>query len=292
MKAWLMALGFLLTTVSVANSRDSKTTMFAGAGVASFDLKADKTHTEYRQVVEPRTCYRRVLAGYQTQCNPSGQCYQVPVYRTMPYTCYVTVSVPYEVYDYTVEAKVTLNFNDSNETRAFSVKTELSGDKLSYTAMGLNDKIIERKEVNLTTTIVGPQLRTVDAVSDIVLTPVAPYASALKMTSASVKKSVLTYSLGANQDLRIKHQLKLAKDPLVGSSTTLYNDILSSNVLARQDEGEMVQYQVAFKDLIGRVLGNGRYSVDISADFDGEVLNDRELGGLRTSKSILYKISK
>lgn len=285
-----------LMSSAIANTRDTKYITFTSAGSTTVDLSADKTHTEYRQETQARTCYRQVIVGYQTQCTPPrpdrpGQCRQYPVYRNMPYTCYVTVSVPYEVFDYKVEAKVGFELGDYALTTPMTVKVTLDGNTLSYSATGAPQHIIQRELVSGTTTVVGPELQLLDVKNNLKLHEAAPYKAALSMSKASVKKSVLTYVLGATEGLAIKHRLSLKKDPLIGSSTTLYNDVLAPAVLSREVTGAQTNYQVAFKDLIGRVLGKGRYSVDIEAGFDGEVLNDKELGGLATSKSILYKIN-
>lgn len=294
---------FLLLTVlaassAMASTRDQQIIQVTSAGSATVELKADRTHTEYRTETQPRTCYQRVIVGYQTQCTPPrpdrpGQCHQIPIWRDMPYTCYVNVSVPYQVFDYTVEAKVGLEFGERPaQANPTQITITLEGDRLSYSAKGSPTHIVELASFLENTTIVGPSLRMKQASAKINFVDAAPYKAALKMSTASVKKSVLTYKLGSTEGLLLKHTLKLAKDPIIGSSTILFSDALSDTVLSREVTGGATSYAVAFKDLIGRVLGNGRYSVDISSDFGGgEVLNDQELGGLKTSKSILYKIN-
>ena len=81
-------------------------------------LNGQKTHTEYRTETHASTCYRTEIAGYRTVCTGGGYpypypapgpyprpypgpgpgpgyCRQEPIYRTVPYTCYQQVQVPY-----------------------------------------------------------------------------------------------------------------------------------------------------------------------------------------------------
>ena len=50
--------------------------------------------------------------------------------------------------------------------------------------------------------------------------------------------------------------------------------------------------RVAFKDVLGRELGKGRYSIKAKAFFKAgvSVLNDADLGGLSVEKGVIYKI--
>lgn len=96
-------------------------------GEETFNLTTTQTRTAYRQETVARTCYRTELVGYRNACEyypevrcyetrdsarvcntvPVYRCQQVPDYRNVPYTCYQTISTPYEVVDHEVVA----NFN-------------------------------------------------------------------------------------------------------------------------------------------------------------------------------------
>ena len=291
MKLLIALTSLLLINSAFASTRDVKYVTYSGSeGSTTVELAADKTRIEYRLETEARTCYRREIVGYQTHCTPAGQCTNYPVYRDRPYTCYVTVQVPYEVFVGHYEAQVTLNIPATPVPQSGTIKVQLEGDELTYSSTGTPQWIVERKLV-ATTATPGPEGVNIETTSNIVFHEAAPYIAALDMSAASVRRSVLTYKLGATDGLALKHTLKLSKNPIIGASTIIFNDTLNADVLGREVNGSETNFQVAFKDLIGRVLGKGRYSVDISADFNGEVINDRELGGLKASKSILYKIN-
>lgn len=286
--------------IASASTRDSETITFDESGTnASVQLEAEKTHTEYRQETQARTCYRQVVVGYQTRCTQPrpdrpSQCTRIPIWRNMPYTCYVTVSVPYEVFDYHVNASVVMDVSAAPAGMLANGKltATLNGEILRLRSTGTPNLVVELQTLNQTS-IMNGNVNQITASANVILHDAAPVKAALKMSNASVKKSVLSYKLGATDGLKIKHSLKLAKDPIIGSSTILYNDVLGAGVLSRSAQGDETSFTVSFKDLIGRVLSKGRYSVDIKADFDAgvEVINDAELGGLATSKSILYKIN-
>ena len=298
----LTLIPFLLTLAfnARASTRDVEVISFTGAGSnKTLLLSADKTHTEYRTEVEARTCWRQEVY-YQQVCRPNGPglpptCYTQPVYRSVPYTCYVNVQVPYEVFDYHVQASVDVRFGDvpAGLTANERVTVALNGDVVSLSAVGTKSMVMELSGLDQAVTMNG-NVKNIAAIATIDLHDVAPVKEALQMTQASVKKSVLTYTLGPVDGVKIKHSLKLAKNPLIGSSTLLFKDRLGEGVLTREANGNNTSFKVAFKDLIGRVLGNGRYDVVITADFDAgvSVINDRDLGGLATQKSILYRISK
>lgn len=92
----------------------------------NFVLNTIQTRTEYRSETVAKTCYRREFDGYRNVCQyyPEMVCYEdrmsrricetqhvyrchsEPQYRSVPYTCYETISVPYEVFSHNVKANI------------------------------------------------------------------------------------------------------------------------------------------------------------------------------------------
>jgi len=92
----------------------------------NFTLNTIQTRTEYRNETIAKTCYRQEFDGYRNVCSyePEVYCYEdrmsrricetrqvyrchsEPVYRTVPYTCYETIRVPYEVFSNKVRANI------------------------------------------------------------------------------------------------------------------------------------------------------------------------------------------
>lgn len=92
----------------------------------NFTLNTVQTRTEYKNETVAKTCYRTEFDGYRNVCQYYPEvvcredhmsrricttqnvyrCHSEPVYRTVPYTCYETVRIPYEVFSHNVKANV------------------------------------------------------------------------------------------------------------------------------------------------------------------------------------------
>ena len=131
MKSFLL-LCVLFTSNLFASTIDSHSLpIFALENEENFSLNTIVTKTLYRTETRANTCYRTEFGGYYSHCDffpvvqcygfPPGQqrchtemiysCRQEPQYRTVPYTCYDTVNVPYEVTDHAATANFHINVN-------------------------------------------------------------------------------------------------------------------------------------------------------------------------------------
>lgn len=127
MKSFLMALTLLAGFNVHASTIDGYTLPITGEKTEqNFTMNSVQTRTEYRNETIAKTCYRTVADGYQTICRqePENYCYEDSQsrricgvryvnrcrneirYRTDAYTCYETVSIPYEVFSHNVQANV------------------------------------------------------------------------------------------------------------------------------------------------------------------------------------------
>lgn len=118
----------MLSLSSMASTYDGHSFPITGSDLdENFLLNTTQTRTAYRQDTVARTCYRTEFDGYRNYCEyypevicTDGQyrppvcsstsvyrCQQIPQYRDVAYTCYQTISTPYEVFDHNVVA----NFN-------------------------------------------------------------------------------------------------------------------------------------------------------------------------------------
>ncbi|MGZ3787135.1 MAG: hypothetical protein ACXVLQ_01360 [Bacteriovorax sp.] len=127
MKTIMMILSMATASAFASTIDGHRIPVFGTEAEENFSLATTQTRIAYRQDSVARTCYRTELAGYRNVCDyyPEVRCYEtrdsarvcqtVPVprcqpvadYRQVPYTCYQTVSTPYEVVDHQVKA----NFN-------------------------------------------------------------------------------------------------------------------------------------------------------------------------------------
>lgn len=127
MKSLMLALTLISGLQANASTIDGYTLPLTGVQTEeNVTLNAVQTRTEYRNETVARTCFRTVNDGYRTVCNqvPENYCYEdhmsrricstryvnrcytEPQYRQEAYTCYQTVSVPYEVFSHNVKANV------------------------------------------------------------------------------------------------------------------------------------------------------------------------------------------
>ncbi|MBY0518690.1 MAG: hypothetical protein K2P81_17400 [Bacteriovoracaceae bacterium] len=296
MKLFLASL-LLVVSSAFASTVDSQSIRFDSSvrdGVVQ--LKAEKTHTEYRQDTVARTCYRTVYAGSRTVCrrpqNGPQQCWSEPVYRTVPYTCYETISTPYEVFDNYVDANVAVNFGMMPEgmSSAGNITATLNGDLLTLRANGTPNMIVELSSLQQNRRMNGNVLM-IDAVASVKFHDALAVKRALNLNNASIKKSVLTYTLGPISNLQLGHSLKIVDSPLLGGDTTLFDAELGA-ALSRTERGSVTDMSIAFSDLLGRELGAGRFNITAKAFFKAgtAILNASEVGELSVEKTILYKI--
>ncbi|MBC7537211.1 MAG: hypothetical protein H7281_00200 [Bacteriovorax sp.] len=118
----------LSATSAMASSIDSHSFPILGTEAEeNFLLNSTQTRTVYRQETMAHSCMRSELAGYRNACDyylevqcfetrdsarvcnpvPVYRCQQLPQYKEVSYTCYQTVTTPYQVVDHQVVA----NFN-------------------------------------------------------------------------------------------------------------------------------------------------------------------------------------
>ncbi len=133
MKSLILALALISGFQAHASTIDAYTLPIVGVQTEeNVTLNAVQTRTEYRNETVARTCFRTVNDGYRTVCHqvPENYCYEdhmsrricstryvnrchtEPQYRQEAYTCYQTVSVPYEVFSHNVKANVNVKVSN------------------------------------------------------------------------------------------------------------------------------------------------------------------------------------
>jgi hypothetical protein len=127
MKFFILTLSLLAGFNAFASTLDGYSLPITGVQTEeNFILNTIQTRTEYRNETIRKTCYRTVNDGYRTECvdEPRVVCFNdregrpvcstryericrnIPQYRQEAYTCYETVSIPYEVFSNNVKASV------------------------------------------------------------------------------------------------------------------------------------------------------------------------------------------
>jgi hypothetical protein len=190
---------FLLISLSVfADTESSRQFNYNGSGQhESYTLRTENTHTEWRTEQRERTCWRRVFDGYRRECHteyrticrregertvcrqePYQVCQDVPVYRNEPYTCYETVQVPYEVFDYFVQGNYKINFLSEapNANENFSLVQNGDDFGLSVRSSG-NYLISATKNVQES---YSDQLKTIDVTYSVLMNDLAPEINVIR----------------------------------------------------------------------------------------------------------------
>lgn len=129
MKSLMLALTLVAVFNTHASTIDGYSLPITGQeSVENFTLNTTQTRTEYKQETVARTCWRTVFSGYDQVCRQAPMtncwigrdgrevcstqwnthCYQEAQYRQEAYTCYQTVSVPYEVFSNFVKALISV----------------------------------------------------------------------------------------------------------------------------------------------------------------------------------------
>lgn len=160
MKSLILFLAVTVTSAStMASTMDGHSFPITGSDLdENFLLNTTQTRTAYRQDTVARTCYRTEFDGYRNYCEyypevrcTDGRyrppvcsstsvyrCQQVPQYREVAYTCYQTISTPYEVFDHNVAANFNVKITSkpkepTNPTGCF-VSFSMEGETLSSNA--------------------------------------------------------------------------------------------------------------------------------------------------------------
>jgi hypothetical protein len=294
MNIFLVLATFLLSLNSFASSQ-TKTFFFDGSqSSVMMTLQAEKTHTEYRLEQRRSTCQRTVV-DYQTICSggPVPQCTTRPVTRVIYYPCTITVSVPYEVKDYDVEAKVNLDVTAfPGGAHSDTFKVTLDGDLLSVSAASSGAKyfvMLNKREIS---SAMSGSVKFIDAFFKASFIEAAPITKTLEMSDISLKDTLLSFKLGpvAARDA-IGFSLEVKKAPILGSNTVLFDRELNASEIQLSSLGEGSAADVNIQRL-GVELNSGRYLLTAKAFFkySGTVLNSSQFETLSASRTLVYKV--
>jgi hypothetical protein len=291
----LSILAMLMLPLSSFASSQTKTFFFDGSRPSvMMTLEAEKTHTEYRYEQRSTMCQRTVV-DYQTFCTggPVPQCSMRPVTRVIYYPCTITVSVPYEVKDYDVIAKVNLDMAAlPGATHAETFKLTLNGDQLSLTASSSASKyfvMLNKREVSSS---MNGSIKLIDASYGASFIEAAPITKALDLTNISLNDTVLSFSLGpvAVREA-IGFSLEVKKAPILGSDTVMFDRELNASEiqLSAQETGSSADINI---QRLGVELTSGRYSLTAKTFFkyDGTILNSSQFDRLSASRTLIYKV--
>jgi hypothetical protein len=284
----------LLATMSLlfafaASASETRTFFYDGSqNSAELMLRSEETHTEYRYEQRQTICHRQEVV-YRTVCQntPRGrQCHQQPHYRTVSYPCWQTISIPYQVKDFDVEANVNLTIENASYLPASeSFRISLDGNRPSLNVSGSKRFFIILKDSQVRTNIYG-RLKVIDAHYNVELIEAAPIVRALSVKNLSVSGSIFNFKTGATEASNlIGYHLNVKKAPLLGSDRVLFNRELSSNEISLSSQGANVDLR-----MLGVELSGGRHTLTAKAFFkyQGTILNSSEFE-TEASRTLILK---
>lgn len=290
MKMIIGLLSLAASLTAFGSSVETKTFFYDGTR-QSVELlfQGEKTHTEYRLERRQTICYREQYMGNRTVCTGGGSspryCTSHPVYQTVAYPCSETVSVPYEVHDYYVDARVIVDVTNLTglATPGETIKVTLNGDYLSFSALGSKKFFVTTKKKSVETGFNG-QVKMIDALLAVELQEAAPLISALKMDDLSVNGNFLKFS--TNKMNNIGLNLKIERKKLFGDEMVFDRDLTEEEVQINGDEAEVNFLRLGFE------LSKGKYEITATSmvKFDGDILNKDQFSGLSTSKKLVYRV--
>lgn len=277
--------------MSLAAFADSRSYFFDGSNpTANLTLRSEETHTEYRYETRHTICHRQEVV-YRTICRqgPNRQriCENRPHYRTVSYPCTETVSIPYQVKDFDVEANVNVTVLNSPEGARETLNFNLNSARLTASAIGSKKFYIVLKSAQQNVRIYG-SLKVIEANYAVELVDASSLQTAMSLNSMSVRNRVLTYKVGQNAASPfIGHSLHVSKAPLIGSDTTLFKRELMADEVS-------VNAGSATIDLnrLGVDMKSGRHTITskVFLKLGGQILNESQFDATEAGKTLIYKI--
>ncbi len=301
MKLFISILALSISLSGLASTGETKSFTFDGSqDSVDLLLKGEKTHTEYKVEDVPSTCYREVMVGYQTICTGGGygggygrrypgpytqHCFQRPIYRSVPYSCIRTVRTPFEVKDFDVDTKVTLNISAANAEGAKEKLTvSLLGDRLTLTMNGSKKFIGVLKTESVDEQMAG-SVKIINAAYNVELVDVAGVTSALTMKGISAKSGLIRISADSRmQRSDISFTFKIVKKNALASDVTFIDRVLENHEFKLENNDIVVDPSELHASLY-----KGKWAITAKLSFNGKVLNHTELPALETSRTLILK---
>jgi len=292
---------FSLSLVVFADNGETRRFLYDGSQ-STFEmlLRGEETHTEYRNEQRNTTCYRTVIVGHSTVCHPlppgpgrrpvpgPRNCQVIPIYRQVGYPCVETVSVPYEVKDFDVEAKVVVDIKKLKpEIQSVEdIKVSLNGVKVTLDFNGSKKFFAILKDRKTKTDLRG-SVKFVESVYQIELLETAPVLGALDVKNISVEDSKLNFNLGKETlGTALGFALNVTKRPIFGRNTVLIDRELAPAEYSIK--GDSVTFDLA---TIGVEVRGGRFGVTPKVFFKyaDKVLNKQQFEELEASNTLILK---
>lgn len=260
-----------------------------------------------------RRC-NRVCPPAQTRCEPSSQscsttnervchttyrreCNDVARYRTEYYSCMKTVQVPYEVYDYNIEANITIEVaklpSDISLNEKLTVK--MVGEDMALSLSSENAEIvavITKKELS---DHLEDTLKTIDGHFVLEVFKKSDIANELEgiieETKVIDRKLHLSYKLTRITQLKSLH-LNIARDRFIGKDLRIFDGMIPDQLLKPTVKGDVKELIIDLNDLNTAEIKNKKHKFTLLFKFGLGEGFITELKGLKleVSKNFTQKL--
>lgn len=305
-------IGLLLafsTQLSLASTTDSVQFFYQGSEPTKLiNLSTEKTHTEYREVQVPSTCYRteyryqcHMVPGHcRTVCH-NGRCRRVcspprRVCRTIPvripYQCTRIERHPYEVFDYFVNSNIEFSFTGDTARAAESFTVTQNGDQVSMSVQDSQKHALvlknERRSENLSG---NTKFLNIKYLVEFVDIEDAKASLANGLYDVRLNGSVLTFKVGQGYNLQdFKNNIRIYQNRLLGSDTLLLDRNLATHEVEATVQGGAQVISIDLSTLGVNLPNRMRVIFDTEFNFDNkELLNSDITNNLKASFNYIFK---
>lgn len=304
MKSVIVILSSFISISAFSQSLDSQTFIYDGSSNSKeLNLRSEKIRTDYRTEERTSTCYRQQILRFRVECSgypgSAGQtrtgtgqvCNTVPVYGTVPYACTETVNIPFEVKDYDVEARVTVDVkNASSEiTSGEKITAKLSGDNLSFEVTGSKKFLIFQKKQDIRSALNG-SVKTLNGRLSVELVEAGPVKKSLSnLSKINLVNDSLNFTLGPIDN--ISFSLKIVQ---IGSSSKkkiiFDRELLSSEIEVAHPTDVKNDVTINMKNL-GLELMNGKFKITLEAHVKSSetLMNANQFKNLKSTKELTIR---
>ena len=275
-------------------------------------LRGEKTHTEYETRQVRTTCTRQEVE-YRTVCtsgprhphpghgypgpgpryphNGGTVCQTVPHYRTVIYPCTQSQTVSYEVKDYDVEARVSINVTNASAFKDASgtLSAHLNGENLYLQASGAKKYFVMLKNKNSKSRITNG-VKYLDVNFEVELVKAAPALAGLSLSNLKVEENgnALGFNVGTNNLNDFAIELNIVRNKLIGSDSVVINRELAAHEV--EITGSNNRARIDFSRINVELRG-GKFDITAAIVYKGKgvLLNDIDFPNLKASRSLTFK---
>lgn len=307
-----LIIGLLLALsaqLAFATTTDSTQFFYQGGETNKLvNLSTEKTHTEYREVQVPSTCYRteyryrcQMIPGQcRTVCHngrcrrtctpPRRICRNIPV--SVPYQCTRIERHPYEVFDYFVNSNIEFSFTGDTQRASETFVVTQNGEQVEMRVQDSKKYALVLKDERRSEDFSGnTKFLNIKYLVELIDIENAKASLANGLYDVHLSGSVLTFKVGNGYNLQnFKNNIKIFKNRMLGSDTLLLDRNLAGHELEATLQGGAQVISVDLSTLGVNLPNRMRVIFDTEYNFDNKnLLNSDITDNLKASFNYIFK---